>query len=84
MRGVASAMVDAGWHTSLFDIRDKEGKSSLTSKVWAEALADEDPLATELFGTAIGKGFGCHAQQSKTFFFTVPNFSRIVIISASA
>jgi len=53
LRGVASAMVEAGWHTSLFDIRDKEGKSNLTSKVWAEALDDEDPLATKLFDTAI-------------------------------
>lgn len=53
MRGVASAMVDAGWQTSLFDIRDKEGKSNLTSKVWAEALDNEDPLATKLFDTAI-------------------------------
>jgi len=53
MAGVASAMVEAGWHTSLFDIRDKEGKSRLTSKVWAEALDDEDPLATKLFDTAI-------------------------------
>ena len=53
MRGVASAMVDAGWHTSLFDIRDDEGKSSLTSKVWAKALDDDDPLATKLFDTAM-------------------------------
>ena len=53
MHGVASTMVDAGWHTSLFDIRDKEGKSRLTSKVWAEALDDQDPLATKLFDTAI-------------------------------
>lgn len=40
MRGVASTMADAGWHTSLFDIRDKEDESSLTSKGWAVALAD--------------------------------------------
>ncbi len=53
MRGVASAMVEAGWQTSLFDIRDEEGKSSLTSKVWANALEDDDPLATKLFDTAI-------------------------------
>ncbi len=53
MRGVASAMVEAGWQTSLFDIRDEEGKSSLTSKVWAKALEDGDPLATKLFDTAI-------------------------------
>ena len=53
MRGVASVMLDAGWHTSLFEIQDEEAKSSLTSKVWAEALDDEDPLATKLFDTAI-------------------------------
>lgn len=53
MRGAASAMVDAGWKTSLFDIRDEEGKSTLTSKVWATALGNEDELATKLFDTAI-------------------------------
>lgn len=53
MRGVATAMVDAGWETSLFDIRDQEHKTKLTSKVWASALEDEDPLAVKLFDTAI-------------------------------
>ena len=53
MRDTASAMVDAGRTTSLFDIRDDEGKSNLTSKVWAQALDNDDPLATELFDTAI-------------------------------
>lgn len=53
MRGVASAMVDAGWKTSLFEIRDEEDKTTLTSKVWATALKDEDLLATKLFDTAI-------------------------------
>lgn len=53
MRGVATSMVDAGWPTALFDIRDDEGKSSLTSKVWAQALQDEDTLAVKLFDTAI-------------------------------
>lgn len=53
MRGVASTMVDAGWKTSLFKIRDEEGKTTLTSKVWATALNDEDELATKLFDTAI-------------------------------
>ena len=53
MRGAATTMVEAGRETSLFDIRDDEGKSSLTSKVWAKALEDGDPLATELFDTAI-------------------------------
>ncbi len=53
MRGAASTMVDAGWKTSLFDIRDKEDKATLTSKVWTTALEDEDELATKLFDTAI-------------------------------
>ncbi len=53
MRGVATSMVDAGWKTSLFDIRDEEDKPTLTSKVWAEALDQEDELATKLFDTAI-------------------------------
>ncbi len=53
MRGVASAMVDAGWETSLFDIRDEEGKTGLTSKVWSKALDGGDKLATMLFDTAI-------------------------------
>lgn len=53
MRGVASAMVDAGWKTSLFDIQEDEDKSGLTSKVWARALDEDDALATKLFDTAI-------------------------------
>ncbi len=53
MRGVATAMVDAGWKTSLFAIRDDEGKTKLTSKVWAHALDDGDKLAEKLFDTAI-------------------------------
>ncbi|GAA4266630.1 ROK family protein [Frondihabitans peucedani] len=53
MRGVATAMVDAGWKTSLFDIRDDEHKTKLTSKVWAHALDGKDPLAVKLFDTAI-------------------------------
>lgn len=53
MRGVATAMVDAGWKTSLFDIRYDEGKTKLTSKVWAQALDDGDELAGKLFDTAI-------------------------------
>lgn len=38
MAGVASAMVEAGRGTALFDIRDDEGKTKLTSKVWARAV----------------------------------------------
>ena len=53
MRSTAAAMVDAGWTTSLLDIRDDEGKDRLTSKVWAEALDEGDALATKLFDTAI-------------------------------
>lgn len=53
MRGVASSMVEAGWETSLFDIRDEQGKDKLTSKVWAKALDADDALATKLFDTAI-------------------------------
>lgn len=53
MRGVASSMVDAGWKTSLFDIRDDEDKARLTSKVWEKALKEKDELATKLFDTAI-------------------------------
>lgn len=53
MRGVATAMVDAGWKTSLFAIRDEEGKTKLTSKVWAHALEEDDPVAVKLFDTAI-------------------------------
>jgi len=53
MRGVATSMVDAGWKTSLFTIRDDEGKSTLTSKVWAQALDGGDELAQKLFDTAI-------------------------------
>ena len=53
MAGVASAMVEAGRSTALFDIRDDEGKAKLTSKVWARALADDDELAGELFDMAV-------------------------------
>jgi len=53
MRGVATSMVDAGWETSLFTIQKDEGKSTLTSKVWARALDDGDELAQKLFDTAI-------------------------------
>lgn len=53
MRGVATTMAEAGWETSLFDIRDAEGKTKLTSKVWSEALDVKDALATKLFDTAV-------------------------------
>lgn len=53
MRGVATSMAEAGWETSLFDIRDAEDKTKLTSKVWSKALDDDDALATKLFDTAV-------------------------------
>lgn len=43
----------SGRATSLFEIRDDEGKQRLTSKVWARALDDGDGLATQLYREAI-------------------------------
>lgn len=53
MQAAAEAMVDAGRSTSLFDLRDELGKCALTARVWAQALAQQDELATELFDLAI-------------------------------
>ncbi len=53
LASVVSSMVDAGRHTSLFDIQRDEHKSKLTSKVWARALDERDELAVELFDMAI-------------------------------
>ncbi len=53
MEAVARAMVDAGRATSLFDIQQDEGKTKLTSKVWARALDEGDALAKQLFDMAI-------------------------------
>ena len=61
MQTAAEAMTAAGGDTALFDIADTYGKPSLTSKVWAQALARNDPMAQELFTTAIdtiGIGLG--------------------------
>lgn len=61
MATVVSAMVDAGRTTSLHRIQEEEGKTRLTSKVWARALAEEDTLAVELFDLAVetlGAGIG--------------------------
>lgn len=43
----------SGFETALFEIRDDEDKRRLTSKVWAKALDDDDPLATRLYDEAI-------------------------------
>ncbi|MBA3280322.1 MAG: ROK family protein [Geodermatophilaceae bacterium] len=53
MESTVSTMIDAGRTTTLYDIRARAGKSALTSKVWARALAGGDMLATELFDTAV-------------------------------
>ncbi len=53
MEAAATAMVEAGRATELFRIRDKRGKTALTSGVWARALAQGDELATELFDLAV-------------------------------
>ena len=53
LAGIVSSMVDAGRHTSLFEIQHDEKKSTLTSKVWARALDEGDELAVELFDMAI-------------------------------
>ncbi len=53
MAAIAASMVDAGRQTSLFAIRDDEGKTRLTSKVWARALEESDSLAEQLFDMAI-------------------------------
>ncbi len=53
MEGAARAMVDAGRSTNLFDIQRDEGKSALTSKVWARSLDEGDELATQLISDAI-------------------------------
>ncbi len=38
--------------------------------------------SAKLFGTAIGRGFGCQAQVKSTRFFPSPSFSRTVSMSA--
>ena len=53
MSGVVSAMVDAGRHTDLYDIRDDEDKTKLTSKVWARAMDENDELAIKVFDTGV-------------------------------
>lgn len=54
MEAAVSIMVAAGRRTVLYEIRDAQGKKALTSKVWARALAEGDPLAGELVDTAVG------------------------------
>lgn len=53
LAAIVSSMVDAGRHTSMFEIQRDEHKSKLTLKVWARALDEGDELAVELFDLAI-------------------------------
>ncbi|MBA3742862.1 ROK family protein [Sporichthya sp.] len=53
MEHTVGVMVGAGCVTSLHEIRDRYGKARLTSKVWARALAQDDPLAVEVFAAAV-------------------------------
>ncbi|GAA2002002.1 ROK family protein [Nakamurella flavida] len=53
MARIASALVEAGRSTSLFDIQQDEGKPRLTSKVWARALDEGDEMAHELIDAAV-------------------------------
>ena len=53
MAGTVSAMIDAGRDTSLPSIQKDEGKTRMTSKVWARALEEGDELAEQLFDVAV-------------------------------
>jgi glucokinase len=49
----ARKMHDDGHKTDLFKIMEKRGRTRLQSGVWARALEQDDPLATELIDRAI-------------------------------
>ncbi len=53
MANVVDTMVEAGRTTSMFEIMEAEGKTRLTSKVWATALEQGDEVATELVDVAV-------------------------------
>ncbi|MEJ5913284.1 ROK family protein [Pseudokineococcus sp. 1T1Z-3] len=53
MAGVAASLQDSGRETELFEIMADEDKPRPTSKVWARALEEGDPVATELLDTAV-------------------------------
>ncbi|MCU1498552.1 MAG: hypothetical protein JWM47_2505 [Acidimicrobiales bacterium] len=49
----ARAMQAAGRHTSLFEHQARRGKAQATSGVWAAALAEGDPVVSELVDEAV-------------------------------
>ncbi len=53
MEARARKFVKKGGKTSLFDIQRRRDKERLTSRVWADALARKDSLATRLVDEAI-------------------------------
>ncbi|MFZ0042007.1 MAG: ROK family protein [Solirubrobacteraceae bacterium] len=53
MEAKARREADKGAKTDLFKIMKHRGRTRLTSAVWAHALEDKDPLATELIDRAV-------------------------------
>src|SRR5436305_8637522 len=53
MEARARREVDQGAKTSLFKLMKQRGRSRLTSSIWGNALAQDDPLAVELIDRAV-------------------------------
>jgi len=53
MEARARREFDKGVKTDLFKLMKHHGRARLTSSIWAHALADDDPLATDLIGRAV-------------------------------
>jgi len=53
MEARARREFDKGVKTDLFKLMKHHGRVRLTSSIWAHALADDDPLATDLIGRAV-------------------------------
>jgi glucokinase len=53
MEARARREVDKGAKTELFKLMKQRGRSRLTSSIWAHALQQEDPLATEIIDRAV-------------------------------
>jgi glucokinase len=53
MEARARREVDKGAKTELFKLMEKRGRTRLTSSIWAHALQEEDPLATQLIDRAV-------------------------------
>jgi glucokinase len=53
MEARARREVDKGAKTELFKLMKQRSRSRLTSSIWAHALQQEDPLATEIIDRAV-------------------------------